>query len=148
MERRDFIKRGCQACLLIAVGTMLPSLPAMAAPKKKKPFKAVINDQHQAEVPLSLFEDGNLQIIRIKGTFYDVALHRSEENIYTAFLMKCTHMDNQLYLTSDGFRCSMHGSEYDKKGQVTKGPSEHPLITYPVSVNDTQVLINIPQNEE
>lgn len=147
MERRKFIKTGCQACLLAAAGMLLPSLPAMAG-GRPKPFKVALNDQHQAEVPLSLFEASNLQIIRVKDTFYDIALHRDEENNYTAFLMKCTHMDNQLQLTSGGFRCNMHGSEYDKKGQVKRGPSEVPMTIYPVTLNETSVLIIIPKNEE
>lgn len=147
MERRKFIKTGCQLCLLAMAGAALPSFPAFAGGKPKA-YKTGVNDNNQAEIPVELFNETNLQIVRVKGEMYDIALHKNEEGIYTAFLMRCTHMDNQLYLTSDGFKCSMHGSEYDKKGMVTKGPSELPLVTYPTSTNDTYILINIPKSEE
>ncbi|RYE23460.1 MAG: Rieske (2Fe-2S) protein [Sphingobacteriales bacterium] len=147
MQRRSFIKTGCSLCLLTAAGMLLPTVSSMAM-AKTKPFKATINDQHQAEVPVALFEETTLQIVRVKGTFYDIALHKEEDGSYKAFLMRCTHMDNQLQLTGDGFRCSLHGSEYDKTGAVTKGPAEMPMVTYATTVNNDLILINIPNNEE
>lgn len=147
MQRRKFIKTGCSLCLLTAAGLFVPTVTSMAM-ARVKPYKTKVNDKNQAEIPVSLFEETNLQIVRIKGTFYDIALHKNEEGSYTAFLMRCTHMDNQLQLTSQGFRCSQHGSEYDKNGQVTKGPSELPLQTYTTTVSNDLILINIPKNEE
>jgi Rieske Fe-S protein len=134
-------------CMLTAAGLLLPTVTSMAMGRAKA-YKATLNDLHQAEVPVALFEEATMQIVRIKGSFYDVALHKNEDGTYTAFLLKCTHMDNQLQLSSDGFRCTQHGSEYDKTGNVTKGPAETPLITYNTTLNNDIILINIPNNEE
>lgn len=147
MQRRTFLKASCSFCLLAATGSMLSALPALAGAKNKV-FKTTLNDNNQAEIPLSLFEESTLQFVRIKGTYYDIALHKEEDGTYTALLMKCTHMDNQLTITGEGFRCSQHGSEFDKTGAVTKGPAEVPLTTYPTTVNETSVLITILSNEE
>jgi Rieske Fe-S protein len=146
MERRKFLKTGCQFCLLTAAGLMLPASQVFA--DRIRPFKTRLNDSHQAEIPVELFAETNLQIVRVKGMYYDIALHKDDEGNYTAFVMRCTHMDNQLTLSPQGFRCSLHGSEYDKKGQVTKGPAENPLTIFPLELNETNILINIPNNEE
>ncbi len=147
LTRRKFIKAGCGICLAAMAGDLLSVMPAYAAAKAKV-FKVALNDKNEAELPLSLFEETTLQFIRVKGSFYDIALHKEEDGTYTAMLMKCTHMDNQLVLTGEGFRCSLHGSEYDKKGTVTKGPAEAPLLIYPTALTETSVLITIPNNNE
>ncbi len=147
MERRQFLKTGCSFCLLAAAGTMLPTLLSYAGDKTKV-YKTTINENKQAEIPLDLFESGNLQFIRIKHWYYDIAVHKEEDATYTAILMKCTHMDNQLNITGEGFQCSLHGSKFDKKGVVTQGPAESPLTTYATTVQDKTLLITIPHNEE
>jgi len=145
MERRQFIKASCGFCLMMAISSAIPSF--VLAADKRKPYKTELNDQNQAIIPLALFAEDNLQIVRIKGSFYDIALHKEEDGHFTAMLMKCTHMDNQLYLTGEGFRCSQHGSEFDKNGAVTKGPAEVSLTRYETSVKDDSIIINIPHEE-
>ena len=147
MQRRQFIKTGCSFCLLAAAGTMLPTLLSYPG-SKNKVYKTTINENKQAEIPLSLFETGNLQFVRIKHWYYDIAVHKEEDGTYTAILMKCTHMDNQLSVNADGFECSLHGSHFDKKGAVTQGPAELPLTTYATTVQDQSIFISIPNSEE
>ena len=99
-------------------------------------------------MPLSLFEEGNLKFVRIKHWFYDIAVHKEEDQAYTAILMKCTHMDNQLNITGDGFRCSLHGSEFGKQGEVIKGPAERALKTYETTIVNENLVIKIDKNED
>jgi len=147
MERRRFIKTGCAFCLLTAAGVALPSLTATAGTKRKV-YKTELNDNKQAEIPLALFAESSLQIVRIKHSYYDIAVHKEEDGSYKAMLMKCTHMDNQLNITDSGFLCSQHGSEYDTKGIVTKGPAETPLFIYETNINETTLFINNINIEE
>lgn len=147
MERRKFIKATCQVCLLAAAGSVLPSFISYAG-HKSKVYKTELNENNQAIIPLALFEENKLQIVRVKKTFYDIAVHQQEDGSYMALLMKCSHMDNQLQATDEGFRCSLHGSEYDAAGVVTKGPAEVSLTKYETIINEGNLLITIPKTEE
>ncbi len=141
------MKTGCQLCLLTASGVMLPSLMSLAGDKNKV-YKTTLNDKKQAELPLELFAETNLQIVRVKRSMYDIAVHKQEDGTYRAMEMKCTHMDNQLQLTGEGFRCSLHGSEFDTKGDVTKGPAETGLAVYETSMDEKTLFINNINIEE
>ncbi|MGC4056601.1 MAG: Rieske (2Fe-2S) protein [Chitinophagaceae bacterium] len=141
MERRAFIKASCSICLLGFAGLSLHSLPALAAGKNKV-FKTTVNDKNELEIPAAIFAESTLQIIRVKGWEYDVALHRKEDGTYAAFLMKCTHMDNQVAVTGDGFVCNMHGSRYDKEGNVLNGPAELPLTQYKTRIEQDTIIIS------
>lgn len=128
-------------CLLGAAGYLLPTL-AGCATAKSSVYKTPING-NTISVPLSLFESANLQIVRPAGWYYDIAVHKQEDGSYTALLMKCTHMDNQLTITGSGFNCSLHGSVFNKDGAVQKGPAERALQHYQTSIQSNQLIITI-----
>ncbi len=102
---------------------------------------AVINKK--IVVPQSLFDKGNLQIIQPKNMYYNVALKKEPGGTYTALLLRCTHADNQLITTGNGFKCTLHGSAYNQEGQVINGPAERPLHQYPTEINNGQITITI-----
>lgn len=141
MERRKFIKASCQLCLLGAAGYMLPMLSSCGTTKSTV-YKADIQDK-KITVPLALFATCNLQMVRPKGWFYDIAVQKNEDDTYSALLMKCTHMDNQLVLAGNGFQCNLHGSHFDKTGKVQKGPAEMPLKHFTITKDQTNLTINI-----
>lgn len=141
MERRDFLKKGCSLCLMGAAGLLLPELLSSCTAGSKVFRGAVVNNS--IEVPLSLFEAGNLQFVRPKGWYYDIAVHRREDLTYTAVLMQCTHMENQVAATGNGFICSAHGSLFDFEGQVKKGPAIQALKKYTTVVQDNNLIISI-----
>lgn len=140
MQRKEFIKSTCNFCLLGAAGFMLPQLigcsPAMAV------YKTTVKN-NQVEMPLTLFEKSNLQFVRPAGWYYDIAVQKKEDNTYAAILMKCTHQENQLTKTGNGFQCSLHGSQFDATGKVRKGPAEKPLKTYTTSIEQNNLIISI-----
>ncbi len=143
MQRKEFIKSTCNFCLLGAAGFALPYLtgcsPAIPV------YKTAINN-NQAELPLTLFDKSNLQLVRPKGWYYDIAVQKKENNVYAAILLKCTHQDNQLTASGNGYQCSLHGSQFDATGKVKKGPAEKSLKTYNTTVIDNKLIINI-QNQ-
>jgi len=95
-------------------------------------YQTAINNK-QVIVPVSLFDKGNLQI----------ALKKESDGSYTALLLRCTHADNQLQTTGNGFKCNLHGSTFDQEGQVTMGPAEKPLHKYPTEINNGQIIIHL-----
>jgi Rieske Fe-S protein len=139
MERRDFIKSGCQLCLLAGAAVAIPGILACGAAKYPV-FNATIAE-NRVSVPVSLFDAAKIQFIRPKGLFYDIAVEKKEDGSYTALLLQCTHQDNQLTPTGDGFRCSMHGSFFNKAGYAMKGPAESPLTKYKTAVNQNALII-------
>lgn len=142
MERRNFIKSGCTFCLLAAGGMLLPMLEGCGTTQKTSVYKTTVSG-NKIEIPVSLFADKKIQIVRAKGQYYDIAVQQHEDKTYTALLMRCTHMDNQLNLSGNGYRCSLHGSEFDNEGNGKKGPAEHALKKYPVTINNDKLIITI-----
>jgi len=142
MERRTFLNAACKLCVLGAAGYILPQSLLSCAPGKSAVYKATV-DGNAIRVPLSLFDAGNVQMVRPKGWFYDIAVIRHQDLSYSAMLMKCTHMDNQLTIAGDGFHCSLHGSHFDKDGQVRKGPAEKALTRYNTTIEDNNLTIHI-----
>jgi len=139
MERRDFLKSSCKACLLGASGVLLSQLVA-CTPAAYTVYKTEVTDR-KLSVPLSLFDKGPLQFVRPRGWYYDIAVQKNENNEYTALLMQCSHQENQLTPSANGFHCTMHGSDFAKDGSVKKGPAELPLKQYKTSLQNGFLII-------
>jgi nitrite reductase/ring-hydroxylating ferredoxin subunit len=139
MERRDFIKQTCSLCMIAGAGIALGSLASCST---LPVYQTAINNK-QVIVPVSLFDKGNLQIIQPKNLYYNIALKKESDGSYTALLLRCTHADNQLQTTGNGFKCNLHGSTFDQEGQVTIGPAEKPLHKYPTEINNGQIIIHL-----
>lgn len=105
-------------------------------------YKTTISNG-DVNVPLNLFDKTSLQIIRPNGWFYNVAVQKNTDDSYTALLLQCTHQENQLTPTGTGYHCSLHGSDFDKHGNVRKGPAEQPLQHFKTSVNNNFLSIHI-----
>lgn len=140
MQRRDFLKSSCNACLLLATGLILPALSG-CGPAAYQVFSTDIKEDKIA-VPTDTFIKGPLVLVRPKGWYYSIAVRKKEDSTYSALLLKCTHQDNQLNASSNGYSCSLHGSAYNKDGQVVKGPAERALTTYKVTVESDQLIIH------
>jgi Rieske Fe-S protein len=141
MQRRDFLKSSCNACLLVATGFLAPAVLSGCGPGAYQVFSAEIKED-QITVPMENFVKGPLVLVRPKGWYYSIALRKKEDNSYTALLLKCTHQDNQLTADQGGFNCSLHGSAYNKDGRVTKGPAERALKSYLVTTENNQLVIH------
>jgi len=120
--------------MLLASGLLLPALSG-CGPGAYQVFNATPVDD-KLMVPADSFAKGPLVLVRPKGWYYAIALRKKEDNTYTALLLKCTHQDNQLTAASDGFSCSLHGSGFNRDGQVTKGPAERALTAYRVTTDN------------
>jgi len=144
MQRREFLRSSCTVCVLGAAGFVLPQLTGCGTTTKLSVYKtSVVNKQIQ--VPVTMFDANALQIVRPAGWYYDIAVEKSADNTYRALLMQCTHQDNQLTATGTGFSCSLHGSQFDKAGNVRKGPAEDPLTQYKTSISNGQLIIEVPK---
>ena len=94
-------------------------------------------------MPLALFAASPLQIVRPNGWYRDIAVQKKEDGTYTALLLECTHQENSLTVTGNGFHCALHGSDFDRTGKVRKGPAEIPLTSYSTSVQTNSIIIHV-----
>ena len=140
MERRHFIKSSCNFCLLAATGYFLSELTA-CSPAYRIIKTEVINDTVQ--IPLASFAQSDFQVVRPRGWNYDIAVHKKANDVYDSMLMQCTHQQNQLIPTGNGYVCNLHGSQFDKEGKVLKGPAENALKKYPTSIDQDKLIIHL-----
>ena len=144
MERRNFIKSTCRACLLGAAGAAIFSELASCSPAAtgKVTYKPVVKN-NQVEVPLSLFDKQRFQLISPDKYEYEIAIEKKEDNTYKALLLRCTHYDNQLTPTGNGYTCTVHGSKFTKEGDVVNGPAAKPLEELKTQISKFSLIINI-----
>jgi Rieske Fe-S protein len=138
MERRSFIKTGCSLCMAIGSGLAMSTFSSCAP----SVYKTNISGNKIA-VPLALFEQNKLQIIRAENYEYDIAVRKDDNENFVALLMRCTHADNQLTNNGNGFTCSLHGSIFDKDGSVKKGPAERALKNFVTEKISDQLIIHL-----
>jgi Rieske Fe-S protein len=124
MERRKFLESACKACLMAGAGFLISDLTACS------PSTAVIQlpvSENTVRLPMSTFVKDPLAVVRPQGWLYDIAVRKTAEGPYEALLLECTHQRNQLLVTPSGFKCTLHGSQFNLDGQVVKGPAEFAL---------------------
>ncbi len=72
---------------------------------------------------------------------FPVFLAHAGNGEYTAVLTRCMHRGCTVEPADGHLVCPCHGSEYSKSGAVLKGPTEQPLIPFPVRVEGDRILI-------
>ncbi len=60
---------------------------------------------------------------------------------FIALSLVCTHLGCTVEYKDGGYECPCHGSKYDGKGLVTRGPSSTPLKRLRVEVNEAGNVI-------
>ena len=55
-----------------------------------------------------------------------IALVRSNDDIYALSLV-CTHLGCTVKVSDEQFCCPCHGSVFDRRGEVLRGPADRPL---------------------
>ena len=145
MDRRKFIKNGCTACLsAIAVVEMFSSCT---------PTRYIRGELGRDGVTISADEflnnqKGNISyrefvIVRNDALQYPICVYRINENKYQALWMRCTHQGTELQASGDRLQCPAHGSEFSNKGEVKTGPADRSLRSFPVTVINNQIFIDL-----
>ncbi|MBI5856854.1 MAG: Rieske (2Fe-2S) protein [Sphingobacteriales bacterium] len=145
MDRREFIRNGCAACLSATVaagilssctstryisgalgkdGLTIDAAEFMTRQKGKTGYRSFV-------------------IVRNNALQYPVCVYRFSENEYSALWMQCTHQGTELQALGDRLQCPAHGSEFDNKGMVKTGPAGKSLRSFPVTVSNNQIFIDL-----
>ncbi|GAA3972687.1 ubiquinol-cytochrome c reductase iron-sulfur subunit [Mucilaginibacter dorajii] len=139
MDRRKFIQQSCSLCVAVGAGMVIGSLDGCATLPVYK--TAVANNA--VSVPVAIFATTSFQLIQPKNQYYNIGLKKEADGTYTALLLKCTHADNQLTPTGNGYKCDLHGSAFSATGKVITGPAERPLKKYATEIQSDQIIIHL-----
>ena len=74
---------------------------------------------------------------------YPICIYRLDEKQYSALWMKCAHQGAELQASGDFLQCPAHGSEFNNKGMVTNGPASTNLKSFPVTVYNNEIFIDL-----
>ena len=92
-------------------------------------------------------EEGTMQMVEVDGTL--ILLVR-QEGLF-ALQGTCSHEYFELdkgFLTAESVTCALHLSRFDlTDGDSLDPPAELPLVTYPVSEVDGEIVIDLPEGE-
>ena len=145
MNRKEFIRTCGFACLGSLAITSI--LQGCISPK----FVNAIIIEDDLVVPLSYFETekengksfSNFLLVNNNQLQYPICVFRLGESEYSALWMRCTHQGSELRVFGDTLQCPAHGSEFDKYGGLLNGPANKPLRTFPVKIENNQLLISL-----
>lgn len=142
MQRRDFLKGSCRICLLGLTAASVAELYSCSPSAGQNIMKSEVVDNKML-VPIKSFDAKPFQIVSSKKYPFEIAVQKKDDGSYEALLLKCTHYDNQLQPTGNGYTCNFHGSKFDKDGKVLKGPAASPLTHLKVSQTSTEIYIHL-----
>lgn len=145
MNRRNFLKDGCLACLGIATaGTFLSACKTL-----KQTTGNLTTDG--IKIPLQDFiskKGAVLQyysyiVVRNEALQYPICVYRFGDQEYTALYMRCSHQGAELQAAGDRLTCPAHGSEFDNRGMVRQGPADVSLRSFPTSITGEELFIDL-----
>jgi Rieske Fe-S protein len=142
MERKAFIKTCGFACLS---GSLL--IGALEGCGSNKMIAGTIN-QSNLVVPESAFQKDTNSfhkyiVVSHPQLKYPVCVYRFTATEYTALLMRCTHQGAELQVFGDRLECPAHGSQFSDTGEVKNGPADTNLRSFPVTIQNSQLLISL-----
>ncbi|MEP7171575.1 MAG: hypothetical protein ABI855_19545, partial [Bacteroidota bacterium] len=75
MQRREFIRTSCSFCMVAGVSFVLGSLSSCAS----LPIYKTVIAENKISVPVSLFVQSDLQIVRTPNAEFDIALRKEKD---------------------------------------------------------------------
>jgi nitrite reductase/ring-hydroxylating ferredoxin subunit len=148
MKRRDFLSKSCLMCGAAAVSVVaVTSLESCKTTESTSGSGAaseglqVLNSQ--VRIPLAEMSALRLKTFKVKGLPKELLLVKNGETEFEAYLMRCPHAGGTVRAEDSDLVCALHGSRFDLKGKVTKGPSKEGLKSYLVSIEGKIVVVSV-----
>lgn len=145
MDRRTFIKHSCTACLSL---TVLSTIGSSCSPTRYLSGTLGRDGLTIHKEDFAIKQKGGTAyssfiIVRNDALKYPVCVYRFSDTEYAALWMRCTHQGTELQAAGDKLQCPAHGSEFNNRGAVTSGPASNPLRTFPVTVSNNEIFIDL-----
>lgn len=141
MDRRSFIEKITLLSITGAAATSLLSSAGCKAPASLY-TKSVLDGNKLRIVKSDYPANADFIIVQHPSNEHPIYIHR-EGNNYIALHMSCTHKGCGLKSDGAELKCPCHGSRFDNKGNVTKGPAKKPLVNFPVMADASHILVEI-----
>ena len=144
MDRRNFIRTSCVSCFS---ATLLSSVLLNAC----TPTQYITGTLEKDDLVVSKdqFKVGNkgsyssFVVVRNENLLFPICIYRFNDNDYSAIWLKCAHQGAEVNVVGDMLQCPAHGSEYNNRGVVTNGPATSNLRTFPVTVRQNELFIDL-----
>lgn len=133
VSRREFVER-------LSIG-VVGAVPLMAGACAKFQYVGGGLENGRLVVSLAEFGAGPFALVDAPNLPMPIYLYRHADGEFTAVLTRCMHRGCQVDPAGGHLVCPCHGSEYDNAGGVLKGPTQHPLIRFPVEARDGNLYI-------
>lgn len=144
MNRKDFIINACGACMAAGISGLLSSCTStryITGTLGKDGL--TLNTDEFKITKKGKTSYRSFIIIHNEALQYPVCVYRFGEAGYAALWMRCTHQGTELQASGDYLQCPAHGSEFNNKGQVTNGPANKNLRTFPITLNNNELFIDL-----
>ena len=142
MKRREFIINSCSACLSVA--GLLSSCKSTQYVSGKLNTDGVVVDAEDFKIKQ---KGKNLYrsyiVVRNEELKFPICVYRFSDTDYSALWMQCAHQGAEVQVSGTYLQCPAHGSEYDNRGRVTNGPAIRDLRTFPITVANNQLFIDL-----
>lgn len=145
MNRREFIVNSCAACLgAAAVSGLLSSCASTRYTNGTlgKDGITVSADEFKTNRKGKTAYRPFI-IVRNESLKYPIYVYRFGDAGYSAVWMRCSHQGAELQALGDQLQCSAHGSAFNNRGKVTNGPAGTDLRSFPVTVNNNELFIDL-----
>lgn len=134
MRRREFL--GLCAC--VAAGSMLGACASVLV-------RQVPVANGRVELPLVQYTElgqagAALQILP-EGQTHPLIVIVNADGRHSVLSSECTHKGCTVEVQGERIVCPCHGSTFDRKGDVLRGPAQRPLRRYPSRLTSDGVLI-------
>jgi len=145
MKRREFISRSCVACLSVGgVSSFLLSCKSVKFITGKVNSDGLIIDRDDFKINKAGSNSfRSYVIVRNEALKYPICVYRLGDKDYSALWMQCTHQGTELQAAGDYLHCPAHGSEFSNKGQVINGPADRNLKSFPITITNNELFIDL-----
>ena len=90
-----------------------------------------------------------MKMVQVDGT--DILIVHDASDTWHATQGICTHEYFELdkgFITGDSITCALHMSRFDlETGEALDPPAELPLAVYPVTVEEGEIVLELPDGE-
>lgn len=135
-DRRQFVRAGTAAMAAV----ILPGCASLVA--RRVPLVDGLVRLSLRQHPELSERGGSLRLLPDGWTepLYVMSL---DDGAFAALSPICTHRGCTVEPDGTGFTCPCHGSEYDRRGLVLKGPAERNLQQFPATVREGELVIDV-----